>query len=226
MAIAAAAIAAVGVVWSGVAAGKRAREGRLMAAKAQEKIDNFEHQELYNAYDEVGVSRMGADLRREEMGRSMATSVQALRSGGVRGVVGGIGQLNAQNQYNNAMIAADLDRQNKELNRLRAQEDARILSIKENREIQELGGYGQMLNVGLQTKWQGQAGVANAVQSGTSIAGNYMSGGYGATGWGNGAVGAGKNATPYVAPATTYTQPMTTMNGFGGPIQTPLYTGS
>lgn len=218
MAIGLAVVAAAGAIWSGVNSAKQAKEGRKMQNEAKKAMENFQYsnEEFVNAYDDIGISRLGADLQRETNAQSMATSVEALRSGGIRGLVGGLGQLNSQNQYNNALIAADLDQKQNELNQMRAQEDIRIRNMEENRDMQKLAGYGSLYNVGLQMKYDGRAGVANAVQSLGNTATNYYTGGYGSTGFNQGATPSTQvnPYTPYVqnslqaaGPVTGYTMP-------------------
>lgn len=141
---------------------KKAKEGGKMARRAQKAIDEFEYSDLMNPYDEVGVSRLGTDLQRDQLSRNMATSVDALRSGGIRGVLGGIGQINSVNNQANRQIAADLDQQRLGIDMARAQDQSVIRGMQENREFNELQGYGQMLNVGMQMKYGGYADLANA----------------------------------------------------------------
>ena len=145
--------------------GEAVKEGREMQIKAEEFIENFEWEELQNSYDSIGVSSLGADLQREEMARNTATSVDALRSGGIRGVMGGLGRVQAQNQFGNRQIAADLDRQQKDINMARAQDQSKIRGMTERRQEQELLGYGQMLNMGTHLKYKGKTDIMNAVQA-------------------------------------------------------------
>ena len=152
-------ISAIGGLIGGA---KKAKEGRRMQKKAQSFIDDFEWQDLQNPYDGIGVSTLGADLQREEMAKNMATSVHALQSGGIRGVMGGLGKLNSQAQYTNRQIGSDLDRQRQSLEMARANDEANQRAMVENRQAQELQGYGQMLNVGINTRYGGITDMVNA----------------------------------------------------------------
>src|SRR4051812_36276776 len=80
---------------------------------AQNALNNYDRQELTNSFEGAQVSQLGSDNQREDLARNVATSVDALRSGGARTLVGGIGRLNAGANAVNAKIAADLDQQQK-----------------------------------------------------------------------------------------------------------------
>lgn len=186
---------------------KKGREGKLMQRAAQKKIDEFEFDELQNSYDGASVSTMGADLQKEQMSRNMATSVDALRSGGIRGVLGGLGQINAQNQFNTRQIGANLDQQQKAIDFARAGDQSQIRGMQENRQMQELQGYGQMLNTGMQMKYGAYADLMNAGQAqgqtNQSIMSSIMGGMTG--GIGGGAMGGGGGGQA-PAPSTPYGQ--------------------
>lgn len=194
--------ASLGNLVGAIGGAKKTREGKKMQKKAQGYIDNFEFDDLQNAYDGVSVSRLGADLQTEELSRNMATSVDALRRGGIRGVVGGLGQLNIQNQQANRQIGADLDRQNMSIQMAKAQDDAQIRAMQENRQTQELMGYGQMLNTGMQMKYGGYADMMNAGQAqgqtNQSIMSSVMGGFTGGMGGGMMGGGGGQSAAPTV----------------------------
>jgi len=137
-------------------------QGRGMEKRAEEAIKNFKWQELRNPFEDLSVSRLGADLRREENARNMASSIDALQSGGVRGVVGGIGKLNQQNNLLSKDIGAGLDEQRRDIDRSKAGYDTQIQSMIERRQANELAGYGQMMNVGMGMKYQGFTNLMNA----------------------------------------------------------------
>lgn len=177
-------------------------EGRKMQKRAEKLIDNFEFSELNNVQEDRQVSTRGADLVNEEANRMAATSVDALRSGGVRAIAGGLGRVQAQRNQVSREAGADLDRQEKEIQAAVAQDNAAIRSMRERREANELSGYGQMMNVGMGMKYQGVSDVANA--AGTM--GTAMAGGSGGSG----------GQTPNTSPASTLNsqgaQPLGGMN--------------
>lgn len=134
-------------------------EGRKMQKKAQEAIDNFEWQELNNPYDDLQVSTLGAELRQEQANITTAGNVEALRSGGNRALIGGLGRVQAQNNDVSRQIAANLDEQQKTIDYAGAQDDVKRRDMIESRQANELAGYGQMMNVGMGMKYGGIADV-------------------------------------------------------------------
>lgn len=108
--------------------------GASQARRAKRELDKFKRQELTNIAEGMTVSTLGADLQTQEAQRRFATSVDALQSGGVRGVVGGLAQQEAQQQVLQRQIAADLDQQQRQIDMVRAQDEARIQGMQEQRE--------------------------------------------------------------------------------------------
>lgn len=167
MGVGAAAIGAVGGIAKSIMGAKQARQAR-------KAIDAYDRQELTNVYGELSVSTMGADLQREELARATATGVQALQQGGVRGLVGGLGRLQAGNIQQSRQIGADLDIQQKEIDQLRAGDEGRIQQMTERREEADLAGLGQQLMVGQQNL---MSGIGDIAQSASAFGG--MMGGAG-----------------------------------------------
>lgn len=137
-------------------------EGRRMEREAQAAIDRFEWQKLENPYEDLQVSRLGADLQREEAARNTATITEALRSGGVRSIVGGLGRVQQENNLVNNKIAAELDQQQRLIDFSSAGQDVRNQQVIEQRQANELQGYGQMLNTGLGIRYQGLGNMINS----------------------------------------------------------------
>jgi hypothetical protein len=152
-------------VVGGIGAITKAVSGASEERKAREALANYRRQELRNVYEGVGVSTLGADLRREEAARLAATSIDALQASGTRGVLGGIGGVQQQSNLVNRQIAADLDEQQKQLDRLRAQDQARIRQIQEQREAEDLQGLGQQLQTGRQDFLSGIGDIAGVTGS-------------------------------------------------------------
>ncbi|AGO47964.1 structural protein [Cellulophaga phage phi40:1] len=185
---AAAGLSAVGGIVKGINGAKRAR-------KAQKAIDNYERQTLENSYKDMEVSTLGADLQREELARATATSVGALASGGVRGIIGGVGAVQANNVASSRAIGADLDSQQKNIDQLRASDNSVIRNMTETREQQDLAGLGNALEVGRQ---DAASGFGDAIQSVGSM-GGILGGAKGATA----AVGGGSSfSNPFASTKT------------------------
>ncbi|WP_277496604.1 hypothetical protein [Elizabethkingia anophelis] len=170
MPAAAAVVGGVVGIGSGLAqsigAGRRAK-------RIQEQIDNYQRQTLQNPYNTLQVSTMGADLQREDLARSMATNANLLSMGGSRGLVGGLPNLMAQQVAAEQQIAANLDQQYIQNQNMKAQGNAMVQQMQEQREREDLLGLGNELNNarqertnGINTMVQSGLGLANAAASG------------------------------------------------------------
>jgi hypothetical protein len=176
------AMAGVGILGSGYQAIKGAKDAR----DAKRALDNYDRQEFNNVAEGLQVSTLGADLQREEQARLAATQVGALASAGSRGVIGGLGRVEAGNQMTNRQIGADLDAQQKQIDQIYAQDQASIRSMQETREQQDIAGLSSQYNAGNQMMWNGIGGIA---QTGISGLGALGGGGIGTPGNAKGAAG-------------------------------------
>lgn len=161
-AITSAAVAVAGGAYQAISSAKQAK-------KAEDALLNLKTPELKNIAEGLQVSTMGADLQREELGRQYATGVDALRSGGIRGVIGGLGTLNAQQNVANRQIGADLDMQQRQIDQIRAQDEARIQGVSENRYQNDVAALSSQYNAGQQGMMQGISGMAQGVASGAQM---------------------------------------------------------
>lgn len=152
-------------------------KGAKRAKNAQKALDNFKRQELKNVTEGMRVSTLGAELQTQEAQRRFATSVDALKSGGVRGLVGGLGRQEQLQQVQQQQIAADLDRQQINIDQMAAQDEARIQGMQERRESAAIAGLGSEIAAGKAQQAQGFASIAEA---GTSL----LAAGMGAAGGG------------------------------------------
>tara|TARA_R110000823_G_scaffold15359_2_gene50037 strand:+ start:301 stop:822 length:522 start_codon:yes stop_codon:yes gene_type:complete len=140
-------------------------EGKKMQRRAESLIDSFEFSKLNNVQENRQVSTRGADLAMEQNDMMAATSVNALAGGGARSLQGGLGRVQANTNQVARQAGANLDMQEKEIQAATAQDNAIIRGMTENRETNEIAGYGQMLNVGMGMKYGGVADVYNSVAS-------------------------------------------------------------
>ena len=108
--------------------------GAKQASKAQKAIDNYDRQELVNVMEGITVSTLGSDLARRELARSAASSMEALQSSGVRGVVGGTGKVQAGVSKQSQEIGAKLDEKLDAKSLAVAKDDVRIQGLTEERE--------------------------------------------------------------------------------------------
>jgi hypothetical protein len=161
-AITSAAVAVAGGAFQAISSAKQAK-------KAEDALLNLKTPELENIAEGLQVSTMGADLQKEELGRQYATGVDALRSGGIRGVVGGLGSLNAQQNVANRQIGADLDMQQRQIDQIGAQDKARIQGVLENRYQNDVAALSSQYSAGQQGMMQGISGMAQGVASGAQM---------------------------------------------------------
>ena len=174
------AIAATGALASGIQAISGAKQRR----DAKNALENYQRQELENVAEGLQVSTLGADLQREEQARLASSQVGALQGAGARGLLGGLGRVEAGNQMMNREIAANLDAQQKQIDQMYAQDQANIRGMQEQREVSDIAGLSSQYNAGNAMMWQGIGGIA---QSGMAALSNPKlwdgkDGGTGATG--------------------------------------------
>lgn len=136
---------------------------------AQAAIDNFKAQELTNAYKDLQVSTLGSDLLKEQAEQASASTIDALQKGGSRTLAAGAGGVVSTQTQIAKQAAADLDRQQKEINLQAAAEDQNIQRMKEDRERAELAGLGAQLNNANQLQATGMSNVMDAAMTGAEL---------------------------------------------------------
>lgn len=132
-------------------------------ADAKKAIENFERQDLENPFKNIQISTLKSEQQTEANNVNLATSVDALQRAGTRGVLGGLPRINQQNILLQNLISADLDRQDKERQRLIAQGEQRIQGLQERREEAALQGLGQQLQTARQDSATGIANLASGI---------------------------------------------------------------
>lgn len=195
------------------------REGRKMQKAGQAAIENFEWQDLSNPYETLSVSTVGADYRGEEMARASSSAIGALQGGGTRALVGGIGRVMQANVNTGREIAANLDEQQKAISYAAAGQDVTNQNMMERRQAEELAGYGQMMNVGMNMKYGGLSDMMNAGFAGGMFAG----------GMGGGMMGGGGQGGATAQAANPYSNSLPVMTGYpqsGAPATSGSYNDS
>ena len=147
-------------------------QGSKQRKDAKNALDNYKRQELKNVAEDLQVSTLGADRQREEQARLSATQIDALQGAGTRGIIGGLGRVEAGNQAVNADIAANLDEQQKQIDAMKAEDDARIRGIQENREIGDINALSSQYNAGNEGFQQGIGQVIGGVGAVANSVGN------------------------------------------------------
>lgn len=165
MAIATGTAIALGI--SAAAGAGQAIAGAQKAKKAKAAMREFERnrQELTGS-DNLRVSTLGAELQQREASRRFATSVDALQGAGVRGLVGGLGRAEAGQQRVSQQIAADLDRQQAQIEQMKFQEQQALREMQESREAQKMGMIASEQQQGQQMMMAGIGQVGSTLMSG------------------------------------------------------------
>ena len=128
-----------------ISSGKRAK-------KIEKQIEDYQRQQLTNPFERLQVSTAGADLQREDIGRSVATGIDKLAMGGSRALIGGLPNMLEQQVAQEQKISADLDQQYNQNQQLKAQGDGMVQQMQERREEGDLAGLGNALNTARQEK--------------------------------------------------------------------------
>jgi hypothetical protein len=144
--------------------------GAVRTSRARKALENFQRQELRNVTEGMRISTLGAELQTQEAQRRFATSVDALRAGGVRGLVGGLGAVEQQQQAAQQQIAAGLDVQQQRIEQIRAQDEANVRAMQEQRESSQIAGLGAEMAAGRQQVQAGLQGIGQtAIATATSM---------------------------------------------------------
>lgn len=163
MAIATGTAIALGVTAAAGAA--TAISGAARAKRAKKALQNFKRQELSQT-EGLRVSTLGAELQTEAALQRQATSVDALQAGGVRGLVGGLGRVEAAQGQQQRQISADLDRQQMQIERMQFQEAQSLRQMQESRENFQVGALMSEQQAGQQAVTAGLTQIGSAAMSG------------------------------------------------------------
>lgn len=173
------AIAVGGGTAKAVSGGKQKRAAKRAAKR-------FKRQELKNVHAGRSVITRGSEMALEENARMAATSMKALESGGIRGVVGGSQGVQEATNRKNQVVADNLDKQQFGIDRDKSREELRIQQTKEARENQELANIQQQYNAGAQTQASGYGDIAQGAFSAATMAAGGAFGGADVTNKGQG----------------------------------------
>lgn len=114
---------------------------------AQKAIEGYKRQDLVNPANGLQVSTLGADRQREDIARTMATYGNLASMGGSRAIAGLLPNLVAQQNSQEAQIAAGLDEQQARIEQMKAQGQLGIMNMQEQRENADLAGMGIQLDL-------------------------------------------------------------------------------
>jgi hypothetical protein len=97
--------------------------------------------------------------------------MDAVRGGGARAIIGTVGKIQENNNAVNAEIGANLDEQQKDIDKLKAEDNRRIQGVNEKRYQDDVAGLSSQIDSANDSKNQS---IANTVQ-GLSDVGNSLS---------------------------------------------------
>ena len=140
--------------------------------KAENALNNLQTPELVNAFKDQQASTLGSDLQKQESGRNSSTAINALRGGGTRAIIGGIGAVEDNTNKVNAEIGANLDSQQKDINMNIANDNVNIRNMKESRYKDDVAGLSSQINAADDGMKQG---IGNAINMATTAASAYDS---------------------------------------------------
>lgn len=129
--------------------------------KASKALANLKTPETSNVAENLTVSTRGAEIRKESAGRASASAIDALRGSGTRGIIGAVGKVVAENNAVSADIGANLDEQQKDIDRMKAGDDVRIQGVKEQRYQSDVAGLSSQIDSANDSKNQA---IANTIQ--------------------------------------------------------------
>ena len=153
--------AAIGVGVSGYMAYDSSQKKK----KAQNEMNNYERQSLDNAFKNVQISTLGSDLMREENQRTTANLLDASKDAGVRGIMGAIPKIQAQNNDVNQEAKVALDNQVIKRDYAIAGDNQELRGIREQRDYSNLAAISSQINKADQDMWNGITGAISGLDS-------------------------------------------------------------
>jgi hypothetical protein len=146
----------------------QAQQGAKQKKDAAKALENLPVQDLTNPYENLQVSTMGADLKQQEQQRLEASQIEALQGAGVRGLVGGLGRVEAGSQAVAQQTGADLDAQRKAIDQAIAGDETAIRTMEEQRRRENVAALSSQFSAGQQQQWQGLQGAFQSAAAGAS----------------------------------------------------------
>jgi hypothetical protein len=155
---------AIGIGMSGYQAYKGAKDKKA----GEQALNNYERQDLNNAFENVKISTIGSDLLKEESQRTSANLVDASRNAGVRGILGGIPKIQEFTNNQNREAQKLLDDQVQKREYAIAGDETKLREIKEDRDNANLSAISSQIQQGNADMWNGITGVAKGAMYGAN----------------------------------------------------------
>ena len=147
-----------GGIFSAITGAKEKRD-------ADRALANYNRQKLKNVAENLQVSTRGAEVQTENQARLEANQIDALRGGGTRALVAGLGKVEAGSQAVAENIGINLDEQQKQIDQMKAADDARIRAMQENREIADIAALSSQSQAGKDAQMMGFGNIIQGVGS-------------------------------------------------------------
>ena len=167
------ALSAVGTGLSFAQAGKAKRAARDAESKAAEQMRLARKRLDINYLDELAIQKEPYELAREAALQQGATALEAAREGDQRGVAATAGRLEVAQDAAQGQIRAQMGREMSNLDRLAAEEDARLRDLNVQLDLGEVQGFqSQAANqeaLANQAMMQGFQGAVNTVSQAASL---------------------------------------------------------
>lgn len=144
-------------------------QGAQQSRDAQRALEALPVPELKNVAEGLQVSKMGNELKVENARNRFAQNVDTLKSGGIRGVIGGLSSVNAQAKQTDLEVAADYNKQENDIAQMAAEDQARIRAMEEQRYQGNVAALSSQVNAGKQQMWSGVQGALQGAASGVQM---------------------------------------------------------
>jgi hypothetical protein len=131
--------------------------------EAQDDLNDYERQDLENAFENIQISTMGSDLAKEEAAGNAATMIDTLQRGGTRAIFGGLPKVQEYLTGVNNQAAQYLDAQQTRRDYAAAQDNQRIRDITENRDNQNITALSSQINAGKEGVMNGVMGLGSSL---------------------------------------------------------------
>lgn len=167
------ALGATGTGLSFAQAGKAKRAARDAESKAAEQMRLARKRLEVNYLDELAIQKEPYELAREASLQQGATALEAAREGDQRGIAATAGRLEVAQDAAQGQIRAQMGREMTNLDKLVAEEDARLRDLNVQLDLGEIQGFqAQAANqeaIGNQAMMQGFQGAVNTLGSAASL---------------------------------------------------------
>jgi|GEM_PF-2103906 len=142
--------------------------------RAKRALDNYERQELDNAFENVQISTIGSDLMREDNARNMATATETIAQAGDRAIVGGLPKIVAQTNIANQQARNYLDDQVIKRDYAMGQDQQQIRAMQESRDNANISALSSQYNAANKDMWDGIQGLGSTVIQGVRAYGDAL----------------------------------------------------